>query len=90
MDAAIARWVLDTSLRLVPIILDRTPLPPLLASLRYIDATDGKYLRVARELLGIESEAAFRMAVQAFLDEAGLDFREFCGVGRVPPLRSLR
>jgi hypothetical protein len=33
-------------------LLDRTPLPPIVASLRYIDATtDGDQLRVARELL---------------------------------------
>lgn len=81
MDAAITRWVNDRSLRLVPVILDRTPLPMLLGPLRHIDATDGKHVRVARELLGIESDAAYRMAVQAFIDEAGLDFREFWGVG---------
>lgn len=81
MDAAVARWVKDRSLRLVPVVLDQTPLPPILAALRSIDGTDGKYTRVARELLGIESEAEFRMAVQAFIDEAGLDFREFWGVG---------
>lgn len=81
MDAAITRWVKDRSVRLVPVILDPTPLPPLLAPLRHIDALDGNYLRVARELLGIESDAAFRLAVQAFIDEAGLDFREFWGVG---------
>ncbi len=81
MDAAVTRWIRDSSLRLIPVVLDRTPLPALLASLRYIDATDGDHLRVTRELLGLESEAAFRMAVQAFIDEAGLNFREFWGVG---------
>ena len=81
MDAALTRWVRDKSVRLVPVVLDLTPVPPLLASLRYIDATDGDHLRVTRELLGIESETAFRVAVQQFIDEAGLEFREFWGVG---------
>ncbi len=81
MDAAISRWVTDKSARLVPIVLDGTSLPPLLASIRYIDAKDGDHLRVTRELLGIESERAFRSAVQDFIDEAGVEFREFCGVG---------
>lgn len=37
--------------------------------------------RIARELLEIETEAAFRKAVQEFIDEAELWFREFAGVG---------
>lgn len=81
MEAAVTRWIRDDRLRLVPILLDTTPLPPLLASIRYIDGTDGDHLRVTRELLGIESETAFRLAVQSFIDEAGLEFREFWGVG---------
>ncbi len=81
MEAAVTRWIGDPSIRLVPVLLDSTPLPTLLQSIRYIDGTDGDHLRVARELLGIESETAFRMAVQAFIDEAGLEFREFWGVG---------
>jgi hypothetical protein len=81
MEAAVARWINDDAIRLVPVLLDETPLPALLGSLRYIDGTDGDQLRVTRELIGIESETAFRRAVQAFIDEAGLEFREFWGVG---------
>ena len=81
MDAAIARWVKDRSLRLVPVMLDRTPLPPLLASLAYIDGSDGDHLRVARRLLGIQTEVAYRLAVQDYIDGAELDFREFWGIG---------
>jgi hypothetical protein len=81
MTAAITRWVSNDALRVVPVVLDKTPLPALLASLRYIDGTDRDQLRITRELLGLESEAAFRRAVQAFIDEAGLEFREFWGVG---------
>lgn len=81
MDAAVTRWIRDERLKVVPILLDKTPLPALLASIRYVDGADGDHLRVTRELLGIESEIAFRLAVQSFIDEAGIEFREFYGVG---------
>lgn len=81
MEAAVARWIKDDAIRLIPVLLDRTPLPTLLRSICYIDASDGDHLRVARELLGIESKTAFRLAVQEFINEAGLEFREFWGVG---------
>jgi hypothetical protein len=83
MEAAVARWITDDRIKLIPVLLDKTPLPALLASVRYINGADRDHIRVARELLGIESDIAFRLAVQAFIDEAGLDFREFCGVGVV-------
>lgn len=81
MEAAITRWVKEATIRMIPVVLDKTPVPLLLRSIRYVDGSDGDYLRVARELLGLQSEAAFRLAVQTFIDEAGLDFREFWGVG---------
>jgi hypothetical protein len=81
MDAAIAQWLADPARRLVPIRLDDTPLPAILQHIRYIDARERDTVRVARELLGFETESAFRLAVQQFISEAGLDFREFRGVG---------
>jgi hypothetical protein len=81
MEAAVTRWIEDPSIRLVPVLLDKTPVPVILRAVRYINGTGGDHLQVARELLGIESESAFRMAVQQFIDEAGLEFREFWGVG---------
>lgn len=81
MEAALERWLSGETCRLVPVRVDKTPLPSLLRSIRYIDASDGNHIRVARELLGLESDAAFRMAVQEFISEAGLEFREFYGVG---------
>lgn len=81
MDAAVTRWIRDERIRLIPIVLDATPVPPLLASVRCVDGAHGDHLRVARELLGIDTEAAFRLAVQSFIDEAGLEFREFWGAG---------
>lgn len=81
MEAAIARWTRDLSVRLVPVRLDGTPLPALLQPLSYVDGTDHDQLRAARNLLGIESETAYRLAVQDFIEEAGIEFREFWGAG---------
>ena len=81
MEVALTRWLNGETCRLVPVRLDSTPLPSLLRSVRYVDGIDGNHIRVARELLGIESDTAFRMAVQEFIDEAGVEFREFWGVG---------
>ena len=81
MEAAVIRWNNEDTIRLIPVLLDGTPLPVLLRPVRYIDAIDGDHLRVTRELLGIGSETEFRLAVQAFISEAGLEFREFKGVG---------
>ncbi len=81
MDAALTRWISDDSIRLVPLRLDSTPLPALISNLRYIDARDREAMRVARDLLGIESDTEFRLAVQDFIINAGLSFQEFWGVG---------
>jgi hypothetical protein len=81
MEGALARWLKGEACRLVPIRLDDTAIRPLLAGVRYIDGSDGNHVRVVREILGIESDVAFRLAVQEFIDSAGLDFREFYGVG---------
>src|SRR5205823_2317772 len=82
MGAALSRFLRKEPCRLVPVRLDITPIPSLLSSIRYIDASSNQYhLRVARELLGITSEAAFRLAVQEFIDEAHLDFEMFHGAG---------
>lgn len=81
MEAALNRWLSGETCRLVPLRLENVPLPQLLRSIRYVDGSDGNHIRVAREILGLESDMAFRMAVQEFINEAGLEFREFWGVG---------
>lgn len=81
MDAALGRWLCEDSLRLVPVRLDDTQVPVLLAPIRYIDGADKDHHRVALELLGIGSEAAYRLAVQGFIDEAGLGFVDHPGAG---------
>ena len=80
-DAALTRWLADDSYKLIPIRLDETPLPPLLSPIYHIDATDGNHQRVARELLGLKTQAEFLQAVQEFIDNSGLDFRWFSEAG---------
>lgn len=53
-EVAMARWIGDPTIRVVPIVLDDTPLPTILQSIRYVNGVDGDHLRVARELLGIQ------------------------------------
>ena len=81
METALHRWLDGDSCLLVPICLDETPIPSLLKRVKYIDGKDHNQIRVAKELLGIESDIAYRLAVQEFIEEAGLDFHEFFGVG---------
>lgn len=81
MESALTKWMRDESCRLIPIRLDRTPLPLLVSHLLYIDASRHEHRAVAAKLLGINSEREYREAIQQFLNEADLNFREFWGVG---------
>jgi hypothetical protein len=80
-NAAFARWVANSSCRFVPVLLDDTPLPPLVSDLKYVDAQDGDHLRVAQQLLGIPTPLAFYMDVQEFIAFSGIEFRHFHGAG---------
>lgn len=80
-DAAINRWVNEETYRFVPVRLDETPLPTILGSTAYIDATDQDHVRVTRELLGIASDLDFLQAVQEFISNSGIEFQEFYGAG---------
>ena len=81
VEAALARYLKAEGCRLVPIILDDTPIPLLIRSLHHINARTRDPIGVAKELLGIESDAQYRIAVQHFINEAGLTFQDFPGVG---------
>jgi hypothetical protein len=80
LNSALIRHVAAAA-RIVPIVLDDTPLPALIAHFYRLDFRDCSHLELARRLLGIDSQRDLRKAVQSFLDEAELDFREFWGVG---------
>ncbi|MBL8087468.1 MAG: toll/interleukin-1 receptor domain-containing protein [Chthonomonas sp.] len=81
MNAAITRWTKEQHYRFVPVLLDDTPVPTILAPIHYIDAKDEDHFRVARVLLGVETDAEFRKAIQEVIESTLLPFREFHGAG---------
>ena len=81
--AAITRGMEDASLRVIPIRLDDTELPPLLADLRYLRAEDPNVRELAVEILGLSSEREWLKAVQKTLDEAGIAVGFFPGYGAI-------
>lgn len=80
-DAAISRVMSSPNLRIVPVILDDTPLPPLLAPLKYVDARNYDHVQAARGLADVKNDREYRLAIQEFLDNAGLEPRGFYGAG---------
>ncbi|MGW2539678.1 toll/interleukin-1 receptor domain-containing protein [Kitasatospora sp. NPDC001574] len=78
---ALTRRMNDDSVRIIPIVLDETPLPPLLQPIKYVSLTDGDFDRAAREVTGIESSADFNQRVQEFVAASKMEFRYFLGVG---------
>jgi hypothetical protein len=81
LNSALVQQIEGSSRRIVPVLLDPTPLPALIGHLLYLDAPSMGHLEVARNLLGIDSQRLFRKAIQSFIFEADLNFREYWGVG---------
>ncbi len=82
LAAALARGIKDGSLRVIPVLLDETEFPALLADLRYLrgDLPDSQ---VAAEILGLAGEREWLMAIQATLEYAGIDVGYFPGYGAI-------
>lgn len=80
--AAVSRVMSSSACRIVPVRLDDFALPGLVSHLRYVDARNGRApMSVAGEMMGVSSERELLRAVQAVIDEAGLNVREFWGAG---------
>ncbi len=80
LETALQRGMADADIRIIPVILDATPLPPLLSRLRYVDIGDG-VASAMDEIMGFATERARVMAVQGALDEAGIEVEYFPGYG---------
>ncbi|WP_435219221.1 toll/interleukin-1 receptor domain-containing protein [Streptomyces sp. bgisy034] len=80
-EVALTRRLRDNSVRVIPIILDDTPLPPLLESIMWVSLADGDVDRAARELVGVESQAQLLRLMQQTVEESGLEYRYFEGFG---------
>jgi hypothetical protein len=82
LQSAIQRGIDDEATRIVPVLIDRTPLPPLLAHLRYLRIDEGA-AKVVDEILGFTTERSRIMAIQQTLGEAGIDVRDIPGYGPI-------
>ncbi|MET9389569.1 toll/interleukin-1 receptor domain-containing protein [Streptomyces sp. NPDC006624] len=82
-EVALSRRLRDNSVRVIPIILDDTPLPPLLETIMWVSLADGDVDRAARELTGIESQAQLLKLMQQTVEDSGLEYRYFEGFGVV-------
>ncbi|MET9256941.1 toll/interleukin-1 receptor domain-containing protein [Streptomyces sp. NPDC003717] len=80
-EVALTRRMRDNSVRVIPIILDDTPLPPLLEPITWVSLADGDVDRAARELVGVESQAQLLKLMQQTVEESGLEYRYFEGFG---------
>ncbi|MER5521967.1 toll/interleukin-1 receptor domain-containing protein [Streptomyces sp. NPDC002763] len=80
-ETALTRSLDDDSVRVIPVLLDETPLPTLLRRIMWVSMTDDDVDRVARELVGIESQADLVKTMQQTVEESGLEYQYFHGYG---------
>jgi len=80
LESAIARAMHDHSTRIIPMVLDDTPVPALVAPLRHLKVEDG--IDAATDaILGFEGERQRRMAMQLAIEEGSLEIVTFHGYG---------
>src|ERR1700754_3571542 len=83
LEAAITRGMADENLRVIPVVLDDTPLPPLLQRHKRVDLRDGDEIRAVNEVMGFATDQERLKAIQGALDEAGIEVAYFEGYGPV-------
>jgi hypothetical protein len=83
MASAISRALAEGSVRVIPVRLDETPLPPLLADIKRVDLFDGDVARAVDEIMGFASDADRLRAIQETLDTAGIEVGYFYGYGAI-------
>ncbi len=81
LESAIAQGLDDGTLRVIPLILDDTPLPPLLRRLRWVDLRDEDETRAVNEVMGFANDQDRLKAIQQTLDEAFIQVVYFEGYG---------
>jgi TIR domain len=82
LETALALHLEDSSVRVIPVRLDASPLPSLLRPFKWLRLEDeGQASDVARQLAGIGSPEEFLKAVQQTLEESGLEVGYFEGYG---------
>ncbi|MFE7837364.1 toll/interleukin-1 receptor domain-containing protein [Streptomyces sp. NPDC057474] len=82
METALTRKLSDSSVRIIPKRLDEAPLPALLRPLMHVSLEDGVNVNEAvRRILGIGSQTELIKAMQQTIWDAGMQFRDFGGMG---------
>lgn len=83
-ETAIVRAIGDRRFRLIPVILDDTPLPPLLSARKWVDLRAQDDLdQAVNDIMGFRNDRDRLRAVQETLDLAGLEAQFFYGYGPV-------
>lgn len=82
-ETALARGMEEGSLRVIPVLLDDTPVPALLRRIRWVDLRDDDASRAVNEIMGFATDQDRLLAIQQHLDEAGLEVAFFEGYGPV-------
>ena len=80
-ETAITRGMDDGSLRVIPVLLDQTELPPLLRRIRWADLRHDDLSRTVNEIMGFATDQDRLLAIQEHLDAAGLEVVFFDGYG---------
>jgi TIR domain len=83
LETAIVAGLEEGTLRVIPLILDDTELPPLLRRLKRVDLRDGDETRAVNEVMGFATDQDRLKAIQQTLDEAFIQVEYFHGYGMV-------
>lgn len=79
LESAIHAVMGDPSRKVIPVLLDDTPLPPLLAPIKSVVMDDPA--EVVRSVMGFASERERLKAIQDVLDSLAIEVRYFYGYG---------
>ena len=80
LEAALTRRLQDRSLTLIPVCLDETPLPALVAPYKYLKIDDG-VPAVVDAIMGFSNDRDRLRAIQHVLDAAEIAFESVPGYG---------
>lgn len=81
LEVGIQRGIDEDSLRVVPVIIDDTPLPPLLRPLRWVDLRDGDIANAVNGVMGFAGDRDRIRAIQETLEDAHIEVGYFYGYG---------
>lgn len=83
VETALTRAIRDKSLRVIPIVLDDSPLPALLQPLRRLTLEDVGVSGAVDEIMGFRHDRDRLRAIQSVLDEADIEVEDVPGYGLV-------